>query len=158
MSLKLFNYEDPTADIFKDDYTILSDLLDAEWTDLIACMERQRFPANARILQAGASDRSLYLIATGNVKIIVETPKGPRHIASIGEGSVFGEMAFFDGAPRSAHVFADQEVEVLSLSIKRFEEVAAWHPHIAYKLLMDLGRVLSRRLRRLNQGYEANDT
>jgi CRP-like cAMP-binding protein len=158
MATRLFNYDDPTADVFKDDYAILSDVLDGEWTDLIACMERRRFPANARILQAGDSDRSLYLIAAGNVKVIVETPKGPRHVASIGEGSVFGEMAFFDGAPRSAHVFADQEVEVLSLSVKRFEQVAAWHPHIAYKLLMDLGRVLSRRLRQLNQGYEANDT
>ena len=158
MSLRLFNYENSTADVFKDDHPILSDLLDAEWTELIACMERRRFPPNTQILEAGASDRSLYLIAAGTVKIVVDSPKGQRHIASIGEGSVFGEMAFFDGAPRSAHVFADQEVEVLSLSVKRFEQLAAWHPHIAHKLIMDLGRVLSRRLRRLAKAEGINDT
>ena len=106
----------PTADVFKDDHQILSDLLDAEWTELISCMERRRFPPNTRILQAGdfrpfaLSDRQWH---RQNRR---RHSKGQRHIASIGEGSVFGEMAFFDGAPRSAHVFADQEVEVLRLA------------------------------------------
>jgi CRP-like cAMP-binding protein len=64
---------------------------------------------------------------------------------------VFGEMAFFDGAPRSASVYALEQVEVLALHQDAFELLAAWRPRIALKLVMDLGRVLSLRLRQTNQ-------
>ncbi|MGA9868920.1 MAG: cyclic nucleotide-binding domain-containing protein [Acetobacteraceae bacterium] len=144
----LFNYEDPSAEVFEDRYAILSDLDDSEWDVLIGFMERKLFPAGARILQAGERDRALYLVVTGTVKVVVESSKGPIHVASITEGSVFGEMAFFDGEPRSAHVFALDRVEVLSLRAERLEQLVAWHPRIAHKLLMELGRVLSQRLRR----------
>ncbi len=147
----LFNYEDPSGEIFKDRNAILSDLDDAEWDVLIGCMERKLFPAGARILQAGERDRALYLVVAGTVKVIVESAKGPTEVASIGGGSVFGEMAFFDGEPRSAHVFAHDRVEVLALRAERLDQLVAWHPRISHKLLMELGRVLSQRLRRFYQ-------
>jgi CRP/FNR family transcriptional regulator, cyclic AMP receptor protein len=151
MALDLFNYEDPNADVFRDQNAILTGLSDAEWDDLLKHMERRRFAKGARILRAGDHDRSLYLIAVGAVDVVAETPRGPQHLAVIGEGSVFGEMAFFDGAPRSADVYAREEVvEVLSLGPDRFEQFAAWRPRVAQRLLMDLGRVLSLRLRRRN--------
>ena len=59
-------------------------------------------------------------------------------------------MAFFDGKPRSAHIVAREDVEILCLEIDRFEQLAAWRPRVAQRLLLDLGRVLSLRLRRLN--------
>ena len=143
----LFNYNNPSAEVFEDAEPILSDLQDGEWTDLLKHMERRRFPSGAHIMRSGECDRSLYLLAEGTVDIIIDTSGRPKRIASISEGSVFGEMAFFDGQPRSASVVASSEVEVLSLTLDRFEQLAAWHPRIACRLLMDLGRVLSRRLR-----------
>jgi CRP/FNR family transcriptional regulator, cyclic AMP receptor protein len=150
MSLNLFNYDDPRADVVGAEGRILSDLTDAEWDNFLALMERRTFPKGAQILTAGERDRTLYLIASGEVEVAVDAPAGRKRLATIGEGSVFGEMSFFDGAPRSAHVFAETEVEVLALHQDRFGQLAAWHPRIAHKLLMDLGRVLSLRIRRLN--------
>src|SRR5215467_9239900 len=100
----LFNYDDPSAEVFEDSEPILSDLHDGEWDELIEHMERRRFPGGAQILRAGEHDRSLYVLAEGTVDIIIEKRGRPNHIASITEGSVFGEMAFFDGQPRSASV------------------------------------------------------
>jgi CRP/FNR family cyclic AMP-dependent transcriptional regulator len=151
MPLDFFNYDNPGAEVVTDKNAILGDLTDAEWDEFIAQLERRRFPPRAQILRAGDRDRSLYLICSGTVDVVVDTRQGPKKVASIGEGSVFGEMAFFDGAPRSAHVYAKDAVEVASLSVARFEQIAAWRPRLAQKLLMDLGRVLSLRLRRYNQ-------
>jgi CRP/FNR family cyclic AMP-dependent transcriptional regulator len=151
MALDLFNYDNPQADVLGQDFAIFHDLSDAEWADLLRFVERQVFAPKTRILTAGDCDRSLYIVAQGSVDVVIDGPAGPKHLASIGAGSVFGEMAFFDSKPRSAHVVAREKVEILVLGIDRFEQLAAWRPRVAQKLLMDLGRILSLRLRRLNQ-------
>jgi len=60
---------------------------------------------------------------------------------------VFGEQAFFDGLPRSASVRALSDGEVRSLTREAFAVLAAREPELARALLLDLGRILSLRLR-----------
>ena len=144
----LFDYDNPSAECFRDETPILCDLADSEWDVLISYMERKVYPARSRIVGAGQRDRALYLIVTGTVSVVVDTPKGPMQLAAIAEGSVFGEMSFFDGEPRSASVVALDQVEVLCLRVEALEQLSAWHPRIALKLLLELGKVLSKRLRR----------
>ncbi len=150
MPLDLFNYANPQANVLGDDFAILKNLSEAEWVEFLRFAERQFIARGGRILTAGESDRSLYVVVKGTVDVVIDTLGGPKTIATIGEGSVFGEMAFFDGHPRSAHVDARDDVEILGLALDRFEQLAAWRPRLAQQLLLDLGRVLSLRLRRLN--------
>ena len=78
----------------------------------------------------------------------MQLPGQPRFGSTMGPGAVFGEIAFFDGAPRSATVTARQAVELMLLPHTAFDRLAAWHPRIARELLLDLGRVLAHRLRK----------
>jgi CRP-like cAMP-binding protein len=64
---------------------------------------------------------------------------------------LLGEIAFFDGGPRSATVRATTDGELLRLGIDDFERLSARHPELARALLLDLGRVLARRIRRIEQ-------
>lgn len=151
MALNLFNYSDPLAEVIGGEERILGSLTDEEWSEFLGAMERRVFPQGAEIMKAGDCDRTLYLIASGEVEVVVDGAAGRRRLATVGAGSVVGEMAFFDGASRSATVVALAPVEVLALRQERFEQLAAWRPRIAIKFLTDLGRVLSQRLRKLNQ-------
>lgn len=63
----------------------------------------------------------------------------------------FGEMALLDREVRSATVLADDELVCLSLSRSQFDALALEHPGLALKLLANLGRELSQRIRLLNQ-------
>jgi CRP-like cAMP-binding protein len=148
MALNLFNYDDPDAGVVKNEARILSDLTETEWLDFLAALERRSFPAGAEVLKAGEHDRVLYVIASGSVDVVIDSRRGRRIVAHIAAGSVFGEMAFFDGEPRSATIVAHEAVEVLALDQNKFAQLSAWRPRIAVKLLMDLGRILSMRLRR----------
>jgi CRP-like cAMP-binding protein len=65
----------------------------------------------------------------------------------VGSGTVIGEVAFFDGQPRSADITAAGDVELLVLSYESFEQLAAADPPLAQLLLLDLGRFLAQRLR-----------
>ena len=73
-----------------------------------------------------------------------------NRLATFSAGTVFGELALLDPGPRSASVEADQELTCYVLTEEAFEQLRKDHPHIAITLLTNLGRELSRRLRRAN--------
>jgi CRP-like cAMP-binding protein len=60
---------------------------------------------------------------------------------------VVGEVAFLDGAPRSAELVAETEGELRRLSLESFESLAARHPELGRAILFDLGRITATRLR-----------
>ena len=63
-------------------------------------------------------------------------------------GTVFGEMAFLDGSIRSASVWAQEDSEVLWLSLQQFRDLREERAEIARKLITNIALELSRRLRR----------
>lgn len=149
MPLNLFDYDHPKRALAVHGDTILRGLDDGEWRTLLEFVERQMFPSGVRILQQGDVDRTLYILESGHVDVVIEMSERSEVVATIGPGSVFGELAFFDGAPRSASIISRDACALLRLPHSAFNNLAAWHPRIARELLFDLGRVLSARLRRI---------
>ena len=64
---------------------------------------------------------------------------------------MFGEFALLDRETRSATVEADEPAVCYLLTRERFEQLTAEHGPVALKLLTNLGRELSLRLRRANR-------
>jgi CRP/FNR family transcriptional regulator, cyclic AMP receptor protein len=127
---------------------LLADATDAEWAALLEHTRQRWFAAGEAVIQAGDRDRSLYLILDGLLEVLIgRGRRAERRIGALGAGTVIGEMAFFDGAPRSALVRAVTPAELAELSPAAFDALAAEHPALARRLLLDLGRVLAQRLR-----------
>jgi len=148
MSLRFFDYDHPKNAIYDNDEVIFANLSDEGWSHLLSHMERRKFPRGATLIELGQIDRSLYFVVSGAVAVVKRRFNMDKEVAIIGAGSVFGEMAFLDGGPRSAAIKAREAVEVLVLPYSGFESLLAWEPHLACKLLFDVGRILSLRLRR----------
>jgi hypothetical protein len=68
-------------------------------------------------------------------------------IVTFAPGSIFGEAALLDGGKRSATAVVDEDAVVYSLSRAGLERLGLIHPALANKLLLNLGRHLSGRLR-----------
>ena len=68
-------------------------------------------------------------------------------MSSIVEGSVFGEVAFFDRQPRSATIGALSDGSMARFTRDAFENLAAWEPVLARRILYELGHALAIRLR-----------
>ncbi len=94
---------------------------------------------------AGDIDRTLYIVKSGRIAVIL--PDTGASIGTIDEGSVVGEIGFVDGGPRSATLEAVGAVEVFALSFESFETLAARHPALGRRILLDLARILATRLR-----------
>jgi len=119
-----------------------------DWSLLLAVAERRSFAAKEVLLRQGESTRAFYIVAQGELEVVMQDAAGhERLISTITANSIFGEQAFFDGLPRSATVRATRAGELFGFSPDACEVLAARHPELARTVLLDLGRILSLRLR-----------
>jgi CRP-like cAMP-binding protein len=144
-----FNYPGNEAAGEGQELVFLPRLAPEGWTKLLARTGAQRFRAGEVVVRAGETQPALFIVASGTLEVLAESGRaGERRIAVIEPGSVFGEQSFFDGLPRSATVRALSDGELRSLTREAFEVLAAREPDLARMALLDLGRILSLRLRR----------
>ena len=119
--------------------------------DILAFAElvRERsFPKGSVIVFEDDPGDALYLVARGQVKVVLIGEDGREVILSVlGEGNFFGEMSLIDEKPRSATVIAMVDSVVLVLRREDFQARLRTSPEIAIALL----RELSRRLRRADE-------
>ena len=85
-------------------------------------LEEQHFLRGEVVFQEGDFSQDLYVVVTGHV-LIVKDYGGPneRTLNTLESGDFFGEMAIFEGAPRSATALTGDETELLSLHPDKFK-------------------------------------
>ena len=144
----LFDYDGPKSDPSDlDEITLLGELSEDDWSRVLKIVETRHFKIGEDLIRVGDKDDSFYILTSGNVDVIVNIDGSETVLANISEGSVFGEIAFYDGAPRSATIRANSQGAAVRVTRANFESLAAWEPQIARTMLYDLGRILAMRLR-----------
>jgi CRP/FNR family cyclic AMP-dependent transcriptional regulator len=127
------------------DLLFLPDATASEWAVVFSHAEVRRVGAGLALVQAGEDDRALYLITEGSVG--VRLPRDESAFKVIDAPSVVGELAFFDGRPRSATLDAITDVEVVRIDQDGFARLTQAAPELAHAMLRDLARILALRLR-----------
>lgn len=112
------------------------------------------FAPEGVILREGDPADSFYLIIEGTVRVELpaeaEQEQDHSALAQLGEGMVFGEMGLFDGQPRSANIIAQEKVLCYGFSLERLRAIGAREPLLITKLLTNMAREFSNRLRAAN--------
>ena len=70
------------------------------------------------------------MLLSGRAKVIKTLPGGPKELATLKEGDVFGEMSLLTRDPVSATIVAVGKAMVLRLPRKQFNEVIMTHPQV----------------------------
>ena len=97
---------------------------------------------------------SLYLIKSGRVKISKLIAEGDEKVlVTLDPLEVFGEMAILDGAPRSATARVEDDAVLLSIKKSDFEKLCESKPKIALKVMRNIIKVFSSRIRENNEDY-----
>ena len=150
--MSFFDYPNETPAPPSSADQLLADASEEEWATLLEHTRYRRFGPGDAVMTAGAWDQSLYLVLEGQLEVLADRgQRGYRRVASIGAGSVIGELAFFDGGARSALVRAVAPAILAELSRPEFDALAMANPDLAQRLLFDLGRILAQRLRAVQQ-------
>ena len=92
----------------------------------------------------------LYFVLQGQLKIEIPVPNGETKDFLLTPGTVVGEQSFLDEEPRSATVVAETSCLIASFDAGSFRELTRMHPDVALRIIRQLSRILSRRLRRLD--------
>jgi CRP/FNR family transcriptional regulator/CRP/FNR family cyclic AMP-dependent transcriptional regulator len=130
---------------------IFASLSDTDIQELMAVARKRTFRAGEVIFHRDDPGQVLYVIKEGKVKISLISPDGQEiSLAVFGKGDCFGELALFDGEPRSADATALEKVECYTLQRSDFHKAIMKNPTIAIHAL----EVLSRRLRKTDEHVE----
>jgi CRP/FNR family transcriptional regulator, cyclic AMP receptor protein len=136
---------------FLKEISLFSGLEEEERMQLVGIIEEKRFPKDSIIVYKGQISNELYMIRSGEVKVIVPGKEGHEiTLAVLKKGDFFGEMSFFDeeeDQPRSATVITTRESHLLVIERKDFAKLSENFPHVALKIL----RGVIKRLRRTDE-------
>ncbi len=118
-------------------------LNDEQWATITDLGRFKRFPDGTWLTLQGASDRAVYAIREGNVRIVLTGSSGAELVVGIrSAGELVGEMAALDELPRSASMQAKGPVAAYLLSPEQFATFLQAHPDASYRLLTTLAKRL----------------
>ena len=103
----------------------------------------QKFAKGAVIVSEGDPGDALYVVRSGEVKVVLIGEDGREVLLNIlGIGEHFGELSLIDGRPRSAHVVSTHASSLLILRRADFRRQLEQSPSVAWGLMIELSRRL----------------
>lgn len=135
------NMQEPTKDLNGDDLFIRV-MTDNRLHETIRAEEGEV------IIQEGETTNQAYIILYGEVEVRRRSDDGiPKHVTTLSENQVFGELAMIDGLPRSASCIARSTVILAEITHDQYVKMCQDKPEILLPLL----RVLSERMRKTSE-------
>jgi len=111
----------------------------------------QSFKNEDVIIKEGDSGDGMFVVASGEVRVEKATIDQKQELlAVLGPGECFGELSLVDRMPRSATVRASSDTSVYVFGQADLDEFFAAHPDIHRKVLQNLAKITSQRLRWLD--------
>ena len=133
------------------DVIVFRDLRPGEISEIEDVASEVIYSRNQVIFEEGDPGDALYVIKSGEVRIIRVTPAGiEKVLARLGPRSFFGEMSLLDGYPRSASAVADSRCELFRIAKSDLDGLIGKNSIAAYKVIYGFARTLSYRLRKMN--------
>jgi CRP-like cAMP-binding protein len=97
--------------------------------ELVRRMTPKTFEAGRLICRQGEAGDTMYVVRRGSVKVVRRGEDGvERHLATLGAGDYFGELALITSKFRRASVVTLEECELLELSKRDLHEFADKYP------------------------------
>lgn len=110
---------------------LFSDLPSAAFIALTERMNLHQAEPGEILIAEGEYASSMYVIIQGTVRVVRDVDNGAEmRLASLSDGTFFGEMALLSDAPRTASVIADDETMLFEISRELLEEITAEYPQV----------------------------
>jgi SulP family sulfate permease len=140
------------AELSLDQAGILAGFTAAEVAQVEKRVKRAVYQDGQVIFRQGDAGNELFIIAKGTASASLrQASGGDIRLVTFAPSTVFGELAVLDAGERSATVIADSELVCYILSGEEFTSLSEKAPAVAIKLLANLARRMSHRLRDANR-------
>lgn len=131
------------------------DLSDSEVDIVLKKIFTKFYKKGSILFVEGMPGEVLYIVLEGAIVITKKTKEGDeKEITRLGYGEIVGEMSLIDAGPRTATGKTEVDSRLIVITKKSFNEILESDPRIAAKILMELLKVLNRRLRATDKRFE----
>ncbi len=125
---------------------------DFDWHDIETLSEYTQAyeaPKGLTLFKEGDIGNYVCLIIKGKVDVYKrDLNDNEKIVAQIGAGKTLGEMAIIDGELRSASAITAEQTDLILLTKDNFLRILNEKPGLAARILLQVSRLLSQRLRR----------
>jgi len=129
--------------------SMFSGLGDGELRKIARLFVQKLFRPNEQVFARGDFGNEAYVVLRGKINIQLE--QYAPAIAQLGDGKIFGELAFLDGAPRAAYAVAVQPSILLVMKRDAFADLCRREPNLGMMVMRNLAQDLAVKLRGVNE-------
>ncbi len=118
---------------------LLCNLEDNELKQMANVAIIKEFDKNKIIFYERDKGNSLYIIVSGQIKIVVNSSDGREHILGfLKDKEFFGEISLLDGEPRSSTVISIEKAKVIIINRDEFIKILRNNPDMTYKIILSI--------------------
>ncbi len=137
-------------EIFQDKHVFFG-LADEQLKKIAEVAEQRIYSESELICREGEKGDAMFIIETGRVDVLKGDGNGEELLlATLPHGSVFGEMSLVNVEPRSATVRAKETTVAIIVENNALAEIFNDDRELLIILLLNITRILSKRLRLTN--------
>ena len=116
--------------------SILRSLTRSELDGFLDFAVVKRLGRNETLIEAGDPGDSMMIVLTGTLKVCVDASSGREVVLDyLGPGGIIGEIAVFDGKPRTANVIAIENAELVVLQRRVVLPFLEKHPAASLRVI-----------------------
>ncbi len=123
-----------------------------EISQLEPILKPLKIEAHQMIFMENDEASALFLVESGKVRITKSNES--VEVAIVGQGGIFGELAYLDGGQRSASAHALEETHLLKISYTRLAQVLLNNQDLAIKFYGVLAKQIAKNLRNTTDGLK----
>ncbi len=136
----------PVIDLLE---TVLGDRTVAE--RFLPWLERIEVEGGATLIAQGAPSSDVFFIESGHAAVTLTAGQAAVRLATLGGGSIVGEMAFYLGVRRSASVVAETQLLAWRLSAENLARLEVEMPDVLIRFHRGMAAILADRLTGANR-------
>jgi CRP-like cAMP-binding protein len=125
---------------------LFRDLEREDLVDLLRGASKAVFKPGEIVFEAGYSGHSMYVVVQGRFEVFKTVEGEEAHIATVGPGEHFGEIALVTDRPRMASVRASEE----SVALRLTKAAVFAQPKVAVFLLKNMAGLMAGHLQEMN--------
>ena len=128
--------------------SMFAGLGDGELRKIARLFVQKLYRPEDQVFAKGEMGDEAYVVLRGKISIHLE--QNAPAIAQLGDGKIFGELAFLDGAPRAAFAVASQPSILLVMKRDAFADLCRREPTLGMMVMRNLAQDLAVKLRGVN--------
>ncbi|SMO34003.1 Cyclic nucleotide-binding domain-containing protein [Balnearium lithotrophicum] len=135
-------------------FPLFRNFTEKELREISEYLDYKVFSKGEVLFEEGDPGDRIFFIVKGRVDLFRPDAFGnPVKVAVSQEGTPLGELSFFSNHFHSSRAVTPKETHVLILTREGYEKLKKEDPQLAIKLLEELAKVISERLKEMNKKF-----